>query len=155
MNGGSAGPDTLDVSRVPNVQVISTDHGSLHGFRGTASNITGGFDNIDVIQGGSGSSLIIDDRADTSPATWTITSTTVTRQVQGQAPTTWTYGSIGNLEVDIGSGGSLVYVLSTSTATSIHDGGTDVRFRLNGLTHPWLATVPRTKRRGENMVLRK
>jgi virginiamycin B lyase len=120
------GRETLNYRQYPApIQIATTGPGSVHGFHGTASNIGGGFNNIDVILGATASSLVIDDRADTSPATWTITSTTVTRQVQGQSPTTWTYGGIANLEIDTGSGGSIVNVLSTSTATTIHDGGTD------------------------------
>jgi virginiamycin B lyase len=59
LDGGGDGPDTLDMSQVSTVQVTTTGPGTLHGFRGTASNITGGFNNIDVILaagGGTGSS---------------------------------------------------------------------------------------------------
>lgn len=122
---GGLGNETLDFSRVAGgVQYSVTGRGTAHGAKGTASVIGSGFDNIDLIvmQGATG--IKIDDTANTAPTIWSITSTGVTRQVEGQMPTTIGLGSAAGVEIDAGSGGNMFHVLSTAAGTPLTlDGG--------------------------------
>jgi hypothetical protein len=127
VQGTYFGRDTLDESRLANVQVSVTGPGTFHGFKGTATNIGNGFDNIDTFVTAAQSAMKFDDRANTLPTTWTVTSSSVTRQVQGQLAETFPYSNITSLEIDSGTGGNTFYVQSTAagTATTINSAGTD------------------------------
>jgi streptogramin lyase len=119
---------TLDESQSTGVQVNSdgANSGTLHGQKGTATNIGGGFDNIDSIVNPSASpDLKFDDTSNTLPTTWTLTSTSVTRQVQGQPAWSITLPvNLTSLEIDGGSGGNTFEILDTPTGvtTTVNSG---------------------------------
>jgi streptogramin lyase len=98
---------TLDESQNPGASVTPTGAGTLHGQKGTATNILGGFDNIDTIFSNTGSVVVFDDSNDPNPTTWTITPTTVTWSATPPvgAPVTVT-APIGNASTVIIKAGS-------------------------------------------------
>jgi streptogramin lyase len=145
---GGLSPATLDESQDPGVTVTKTGTGTLHGSKGTATNILGGFDNIDlVISPTAPGSLKFDDAANTSPTTWTITSASVTRQVQGQPATTIPIANVASLEIDGGSGGNSFMVIGPPVlpgGITIHGGSSADSLTITQPTDPtappWIIT---------------
>jgi streptogramin lyase len=104
----------LDYSQYSGVPVSVTGTGTFHGFKGTAGNIAGGFDNIDFIKGGVRQ---INDQTSTVPTTWIITSSGVSKLVAGLLTADLPFASLGSftgLEIDGGSGGNTFDILSTA-----------------------------------------
>jgi streptogramin lyase len=141
---GGLSPATLDESQDPGVTVTPAGAGTVHGSKGTATNILGGFDNIDTIINNTGANVVIDDSANTLPTTWTITASGVTRQVQGQSAVTTDlsnptfFSGLNRLEIDAGSGGNTFNILGTAAgwALTINGGSGGDAYNFGDPTHP-------------------
>ena len=71
---GSSGSDSLDYADVTSDLVVTLSGiGSIDGFAGSGNAVSGGFDNIDILVGGSGDDRLTGLDAD---ATWTVDTTT-------------------------------------------------------------------------------
>jgi streptogramin lyase len=108
---------TLDFSQDSDpITLGPTMPGSVHGRQGTATPVIGnGFDNIDLIASHAAAGLKIDDTSNGMPTTWTVTASSVTRQVQGQTATTINFGNATSVEIDSGPGANTFIVLATAT----------------------------------------
>jgi hypothetical protein len=141
---GGLSPATLDESQDPGATVTPAGAGTVHGSKGTATNIGGGFDNIDTIINNTGANVVIDDSANTLPTTWTITASGVTRQVHGQSAVTTDlsnptfFSSLNRLEIDAGSGGNTFNILGTAAgwALTINGGSGGDAYNFGDPTHP-------------------
>ena len=119
----TTGTDTLTYAGGPTATISITGAGSLDGFTGNATNITGGFDNINAVYGSnSGSDTLI---GHTTDSTWDITNgnagpNTYTTNPDSNGDRTLVFGGFANLT---GNTGADEFNLNTTSFTGNIDGG--------------------------------
>jgi hypothetical protein len=150
---GLTGTDTLDYATLAGpvtITLIST--GSVDGFDGTASNITGTFDNINTVTGSSGTDTIQGINAD---ATWRVDNSTLTStnvlNFSGMenligGTTDDTFNIVANHSgtiTDLGGNDTINFNTGTLTGNTALGSGNNV-YDFNGGTHSGNVTVDGT-----------
>ena len=101
----TSGPDGVKINTGATASTVNIGNAGL----------TSGINGPVVISGTSSAAIVaINDSADLTPATVTVTSSTVT----GASPAPITYGGAGSLTVSLGAGGNTVGIASTFATTS-------------------------------------